>query len=377
MLCVFQYAAAQGVERQKANLPVITEPVTVLEKATGWVLQDNGVWLKGSNYIPNSNAEMNRSGDPEVKLGKHNFEKMELREVMIQGEQYMVLLIFTEGGKFEFETLRQEWKSSDDVHYYVFKATMLKELMPDTIKPNITRVINLDVFCADKIIDYDKNTYIQKVANHILKNSASGLKNKTTLLMPIQLSGGQGAKVVRFRFIEIYNKRSIFNRYFDPDALPVLLSKYYYEVSYGDFILFTRTVPIYEDLIANPKTFLDFFKRGIAKFHRMEYQQAIYDFEKAIESAPLEKTFLIYAYMGSCYHELEDYFNALNSFDKAVENKPQGNEFIADWAKAVYNRGITRYQTRDNKGACADWNQAAIYGVAEADKLVKRHCRKY
>lgn len=366
----------QGLERQKANLPEIGDVVTTINRANGWALQDNGVWLKGSNYIPQSNAEMNRSGDPEVKLGRHNFDKIELREVLVQGEQFMVLIVYAEGGKFEFETLRQGWKSSKDIHYYVFKAGKLRDLMPDSVKAGITRVINLDVFCADKIIDYDKDTYLQKISNHILRNTVSGLKNKTTLLMAVQ-PVNTGGKFVRFRFIDVYNLKSIYIRYFDPDNISKLLSRFYYEVPYGDFIMFTRTVPIYDDLIGNPKTFLDFFKRGIARYHRSDYRQAIYDFEKAIESAPLEKTFLIYAYMGSCYHELGDFINAINSFDKAVENKPEGNEFIGDWARALYNRGISRYQIRDNKGACADWHQAAIYGVGEAERLVKKYCKKY
>ncbi len=93
-----------------------------MENADGWALQDNGIWLKGNNYIPNSNADVNRTNDPENKLGRHNFKKLELREVIIGGEQYMVLIFYSKAGKFEFETLREGWNDFESVAYYVFKG---------------------------------------------------------------------------------------------------------------------------------------------------------------------------------------------------------------------------------------------------------------
>jgi hypothetical protein len=46
-----------------------------------------------------------------------------------------------------------------------------------------------------------------------------------------------------------------------------------------------------------------------------------------------------------------------------------------DWAKALFNRGVTRKALNDKDGACEDWNKASIYGVNEAEKLVRKHCK--
>jgi tetratricopeptide (TPR) repeat protein len=375
IVCVAFQLSGQVTERKKANLPVIGEPVSILENADGWALQDNGIWLKGNNCIPNSNADVNRTNDPENKLGRHNFKKLELREVIIGGEQYMVLIFYSKAGKFEFETLREGWNDFESVAYYVFKAIKIKELLPDTAVLGKPFLINLDIFCSDHIENYDKHTYIPKIANHIQRTFNSKIKNHFNLLLSILPVNSSVGKVVRIRFIEVYNKKSIYQRYFIPETMTGLLNKYYYEIPYAEFSRFTRTVPVFEDLIGNPQTFTEFFKRGMALYKRSDYKAAVLDFERAGELAAADKPFLVYAYLGSCYHELADYSHALEYFDKAIENKPVERELIPDWAKAMYNRGVTRFAIDDKNGACDDWNKAEIYGVPEAVKMMKKHCK--
>lgn len=366
---------AQSNERKKANLPVITEALSVLEKAEGWTLQDNGIWIKGNNYIPNSNADVNRTNDPENKLGRHNFKSIELREVLIGGEQYLVMLMFSKGGKFEFETLREGWKSYDNVGYYVFKASKLKDVLADSAMMGKLNLVNLELFCSDHLIDFDKHTYLQKIANHIQRVYNSKLHNNFNLLLAVMPINSSVGKVIRLRFIEVYNKKSLYQRYFIPETKEGLLNKYYYEMPYNEFSRFMRTVPVFTELIGNPRTFTEFFNRGIALYKRNDFKLAIQDFEKAEELSSSDKPFLVYAYLGSCYHQLKDYSKALQYFDQAVENKPVERDLINDWAKAMYNRGVTRKALNDKDGACDDWNKASVYGVDEAEKLVRKHCK--
>lgn len=367
---------AQSLERTTANLPEISEPLTILEKATGWTLQDNGIWISGKNYIPNENADINRTNDPENKLGKHNFEKIELREVIVQGEQYMVMLVYSKGGYFEFETLREGWKSQKDVTYYVFKASKLRQILPDTARPGLTYVVNLDLFCMGTIKAYDKKTYLQKIANHIQRQAVLRYPSQFTLLLALMPVNSRQGKVIRLRFIEVFNKKSIYQRYFLPEYLPNLLSKFYYEISYADFAQFVRRAPVYEDLIAHPKTFMEFYRRGIAFFNRKNYYAAINDFEQAIKLAPSERIFLVHAYLGNCYFQLRQYQKALQAYNDAVDAKPTDNEFINDWVRAVYNRGLTHYELDDRNQACDDWHRAAVYGLPEAEQMVKKRCKK-
>lgn len=376
ILCLPLFLPAQGFERKRANLPVIGEPITVLKKATGWALQDNGIWIQGSNSIPHTNAEMNRGNDPEYKLGRHNFTEMQFREVLINGEQFMVLLVFGRAGVFEFQTLRQGWKPRMDVSYYVFKSNKLRQLLPDTLALGSTRLTNMEIFCMDKIENFDRDNFLLKIANHIQRQAALKQTSQFNLLFSVQQVVISAGKMVRFRLIEVFNKKSIYNRYFLPDNLPHLLDRFYYEIPYGEFLMFTRTVPLYDDLIADPKTFMEFYRRGVAFFNRNEFNEAASDFEKALMLPTSETVFHVYAYLGNCYHEKENYPEALRNFDIAIENKPDDRSLINDWARAIYNRGLTRYALKDKHGACDDWNKASVYGISEADKKIRKHCRR-
>ncbi len=366
----------QTYERTAANLPEISEPLTTLENATGWTLQDNGIWISGKNYIPNENADLNRTNDPENKLGKHNFTKIELREVIVRGEQYMVMIVYSKGGYFEFETLREGWKSQEDVIYYVFKAGKLKQLLPDTATVGRTYVVNMDIFCTSKIKNYNKKTYLQKIANHIQRQSVLRYPSQFTLLIALMPVDTRQGRMIRMRLIEVFNKKSIYSRYFLPEYLPNLLSKFYYEIPLADFAQFIRRAPVYEDLIANPRTFLEYYRRGITFFNRKNYYAAIADFEQAIKLAPTEKIFLVHAYLGNCYFHLKQFQRAMEAYNDAVSAKPADNEFINDWVRAVYNRGLTHYELDDLNQACDDWHRAAVYGLPEAEKMLKKHCKR-
>jgi len=376
LTCLPMVLQGQGFERKRANLPVIGEPITVLKKANGWALQDNGIWIQGNNSIPHTNADMNRGNDPEYKLGRHNFLEMQFREVLINGEQFMVLLVFSRGGVFEFQTLRQGWKPRMDVSYYVFKSNKLRQLLPDTLALGSTRLTNMEIFCMDRIENFDKDNFLLKIANHIQRQAALKQASQFNLLFSVQQVVISTGKMVRFRLIDVYNKKSIYNRYFLPDNLPHLLDRFYYEIPYGDFLMFTRTVPLYDDLIADPKTFMEFYRRGVAFFNRKEFGEAASDFERALMLPSSETVFHVYAYLGNCYHEMGNYTEALRNFDIAIDNKPDDRSLMNDWARVLYNRGITRFTLKDKSDACDDWNKASIYGIPEADLKVKKHCRR-
>jgi hypothetical protein len=41
---------------------------------------------------------------------------------------------------------------------------------------------------------------------------------------------------------------------------------------------------------------------------------------------------------------------------------------------ALYQRGVSKYESRDREGACADWETAASLGDADAQNLVDTAC---
>ncbi|NQV02985.1 MAG: hypothetical protein HQ542_10085, partial [Bacteroidia bacterium] len=99
----------QPVERTIGNLPIIGEVKSSLELATGYALQDIGLWISAQNRIPYKLAEFNESSKTYYKLGNDNFEMLEIREVMVRNELYVVYTIQYKTGWYEFPILMELW----------------------------------------------------------------------------------------------------------------------------------------------------------------------------------------------------------------------------------------------------------------------------
>lgn len=362
-------------DRSSDNLPVVGGVMSALRKADGWALQDNGVWIKAENKLPNSNADRNKTNDEENALGRHNFKVIEFREVMIRGQQFVVMLVESKSGRYKFKKIKQGWNTFHYVSYYVFKASKLKEILPDSAEVNKVSLINLDLLWSDVIEEFDRDDYLVRISGQIQKVVVQKLPSPRTLLMASEKIKSGGKMVVRFRPIEVFNQKSIYFKYFVPDNQKALLDKVYYEVPMETFVSFIKGMPVFEALDVQPKTYLEYFKRGIAQFDRGDYYGALADFDRAISADPLQKTFLIYAYIGSARFSLGEYQLAEAAYNIGYELKPEDPALVKDWYRMLYNRGLVRHRLKDNEGACADWQLAQIYGIDDAKKLIEKYCK--
>lgn len=93
----------------------------------------------------------------------------------------------------------------------------------------------------------------------------------------------------------------------------------------------------------------DFFKLGVEKMLRGNYQEAIPDFTQAIQ---LKNDFAA-AYSNRCLAnlQLQDYQNAITDCNQAIEKAPKN-------AEAYLHRGLAHYRIGDYSAAIADNNQA-------------------
>lgn len=367
--------AAQKADRTTDNLPVVGDVMSAIRNATGWTLQDNGIWYNQQNCLPNANADNNRTSEPSNRLGRHNFEVIELREVMVHGRQYVVMLTKSEKGRYEFSTLRYRWIKFKQIDYHVFKAEKLRELMPDSMIAGKTYLANLDLFTSGSLPEYDDETYLVKIAGDIQHAWATKTKSAKTLLWAMMRNQINGKWVMRFRPIEVFNKKNIYFKYFDPENQQKLLKTFYYEVPLETYSSFVGGLPVFDALIVQPNTFLEYFKRGIAQYDREDYNGALQDFDRAIKADPLQRTFLIYAYMGSSWHQMKNFQRAEEMYNIAFDLKPDDQNLISDWYRMLYNRGLTRLARKDRDGACADFYQTSVYGIEESDKLVEKYCK--
>ncbi|MBN2237576.1 MAG: hypothetical protein JW729_08440 [Bacteroidales bacterium] len=370
---------AQEIERSKSNLPTISEVTAIMEYATGWVLQDNGRWLDEPNKILLYDSEQNRYADPLQKLGRQNFKQLELREVLIGDEQYIVLVIKYTGGSFEFPALRENFHKTNNARYVVFHAIKLQEILSAINQFNEPVAINLDVFCSDNIIDFDNKQLPTQIAFNILRVAKMEEPSKFTMIFAIMPVIVNGEKLFRFQYVNLFNQESIYQKYLLPANKSKHFERSYFEVPFQDFIDFFGSVTVKSPNfnLQEPSSFSDYFKRGLLRFERANYIGALTDFRAALKQNPDTDSWLLYAYLGSTQHQLENYNGAIRSFEKAILLEPSDETEHQAWIKNYYNRGLTNLMLGNKQEACNDFKQAKDLGLTDetALKLIKKQCK--
>ncbi|MCD6178365.1 MAG: hypothetical protein J7K39_00525 [Bacteroidales bacterium] len=370
---------AQEIERSKSNLPEISEVKAVIKEATGWVLQDNGSWLSEKNKILLYESEKNRYADPMQKLGRQNFEQIEIQEVLIGDEQYIILTIKYLGGYFEFPALRQNFHKTNNVRYFVFHSEKIEEIMAATTKFNEPTAINLDIFCSDNIINYNKKQLSTQIGYNILRVSKTKEPSKFTMILALMPTIVDGEKLFRFRYVNLFNQKSIYQKYLLPANKSKHFERSYFEVPYQTFIDFFGAINVYkpEFNLEEPKSFNDFYKRGALRYERRNYEGALSDFRNALKQKPDTEFWLLYAIMGSTQHQLKNYKAAIRSFEKAILLEPEDSKQKQTWIRNYYNRGLSYLMLNNKSKACADFRQAKTLGIEDekALKVIKKNCR--
>lgn len=370
----------QHVERTLGNLPIISEVKSSLELATGYAFQDNGQWISAQNRIPYKVAEFNRSPKIYYKLGSDNFELMEIRDVMVQNELYVVFTIQYKTGWYEFPILMELWHWQDGLNYFVFKASKLKEVMPNKVDWDVPYVINMDALCSGILIDYDEKTLNSTIAYNIQKTLEKGTISSHNLLIAVWPVEAKGLQLTRFRTIQVMNKKKFYGPYLEEKNRDRLFETRYYEVDYPTFRAFIRYDEINPTLTgSDPKTGEEWFKRGVYHYRAADYTQAIFDLTEAARYCPFDRFFMTYAYRANAREQMGDYAGAMKDYDKAISLKPAEKEYYSAWLTTIYNRGVAKFNVKDMLGACQDWNTAAQMGLQDAsmDANIRSNCKNY
>ncbi len=370
---------SQEIERFESNLPVISEIRALLSEASGWVLQDNGSWLSKKNKIMLYNAEQNLNADQLQELGIQNFDQLELREVLIGDEQYAVLTIKYTGGYFEFPALRQNFHKTENAHYIVFHADKIDEILSQSSTFNEASAVNLDLFCSEDIIDYDDKQLTTQIAYNILRVSKMKEPSKFTMIfaaMPVIVNG---EKFFRFRYVNLFNQESIYQKYLLPENKTKHFEQSYFEVSYQTFIDFFSSIKVRKSNfnLLEPSSFDDFYKRGVLRYERGNYEGALIDFREALRQNPDTDFWNLYALMGSTQHQLQSYNSAIRSFEKAIILEPEDPQEKQSWIRNYYNLGLSHLMLKNKTEACSNFQQAKSLGIVDkkALKVIKKNCK--
>ncbi|MDZ7776867.1 MAG: hypothetical protein U5L09_15295 [Bacteroidales bacterium] len=98
----------------------------------------------------------------EEKLGKVNFEALELRDIIINGQAFQLLQVKKEKGNFEFPLIKEGFSTYEVMDYYVFRADRLEQVLPSPLVFNKPYVVDLKVFVSDDV----PSTIKQKILMH-------------------------------------------------------------------------------------------------------------------------------------------------------------------------------------------------------------------
>jgi tetratricopeptide (TPR) repeat protein len=109
-----------------------------------------------------------------------------------------------------------------------------------------------------------------------------------------------------------------------------------------------------------------FYKSGIDKSSKGDYQGAIADFTKVIEQYPNEPK--PYHYRGINKFNLKDYSGAIVDFGRAIGLNPKN-------ADSYYMRGMAKIGVKKRKEACIDFQIANQLGSSGASAAVDKYCK--
>jgi len=384
-----QYPVQPGREKQPADilarsmadLPMISETRAKLEFATGWTLQDNGEWMSSQNQIPWKNPAYNKSSKQSYKLGKDNFINLEVRDVIVNNEMYVVLIQRFKSGWYEFPMLMEAWHKQTGICFFVCKQSNFQQVIPEKMEFNIPYIRNLEVLCDNTLMNFDErylNSTIAYSIHEILTLKTITSHNLLIAFLPVQ-AGGQ--TTARFRLIQVMNKEKFYLPYLDVKSRDKLFKGSYYECDFNSFrSLINYSGSAYIQTFAGiPRSADEYYKRGLSDYAMGNYIQAISNLTEASKYSPYSTFFLTYAYRANARQKLGDNVAAMNDFDMAISLKPAEQNYYSAWLTVIYNRGVAKFNNKDRDGACADWNTALQFGFKDVgnDQAIKDHCRGY
>lgn len=368
----------QTPERSEKEESLLSDVVSVLDKATGWMLQNNGEWVSEKNKIPFKDYKLNKTNRGKYGLGMENFEEIVVRQAVVESTVYSVLIIKYTDGKYEFPVLEQNWEEFDALKYYVFNEAHWNLVFPDSIIFNKPYAVNLNLLCSGTIDSYNEKTYLFEIENNIQKAVYLNEKSLTNLIFAVYPVNLDGKKFIRFKFYETINKREIYVKYLLRHNWHKLFRNYYYEVKFDDFREFVENIGVINPSLAGSSGYYNyFFKSGIKSFNDGEYNTALVNFTKAfMVKTPDSVRASIHLWKGKSLIMLKNFKEALPQFDSAIilQSLPYKTRNIP--AKARYMKGIAYRNMHDYLMACENWQQAYDAGYAQALDMIKKHCGK-
>jgi len=379
ILSVFVFdLKSQSPERPKREIPLLSEVVSTLDNATGWILQNNGEWVSDKNKIPFKEYNLNKIKRGRYQLGRENFTVIEIRSVTIKHVVYSIIIIKYEDGKYDFPLLEERWQSFKNLKYYAFKESKWNNVFPDSTIFNKPFAVNMQLLTSGTIPDYDEKPYLFEIENAIQKAvylQEESVSNLIFAMYPVEING---EKFVRFKLYETINKLEIYVKFLLDHNWLKLFRASYYEVDYAEFANFVINIgAIDPSKLKDPNYYRLFLENGIKKYNEEKYVTALQLFTKAAMVNPPDSSLIsISLWKGKSRIKLRLFEEAIENLTNALDRVPVTNSEKQDWIEAHYQRGNAYYEIFEFSKACEDWQAALELGYEDALKSVKKYCGK-
>jgi tetratricopeptide (TPR) repeat protein len=347
----------------------------------GWAKQDNGSWLSAKNRIPFTDEKTNKSTGGERKLGQDNMITLQLRKVMVGNKQYNVLVKKYFDGEYEFPVLREEWRGYKSLEFYVFPSYKLEEILPDEIPFNEQYAVNLNVYARGTIKDYENKHEDDEIVREIQKVERAEIVNDWNVIFAVFPIKNGDNEVVRFKLIKSFNEEYLASFYTAPSNWEKNFNMTFYETNFFRFKSFIRdaqeyVLPVSEnvDHMTMDGAYENNYNWGVLKYQMGDWPSAIDYFNEALRIDPDPDDFLIFSFRGNARSKMRRYNDAIDDFDKALDMQPNDIMDYSNWVKNYFNRGVSKYYLDDLDGACRDWNKALELGFGQAHDFIMDYC---
>lgn len=347
----------------------------------GWSKQDNGSWLSAKNRIPFADEKTNKSTGGERKLGQDNMIVLELRKVMVGNKQYNVMVKKYFDGEYEFPILRENWKGFKSLEFYVFPSSKLEEILPDEIPFNEQYAVNMNVYARGTVRDYEGKHPDDQIVRAIQRVERAEVVNDWNIIFAVfPIKNGEN-EVVRFKLIKSFNEKYLASFYTAPSNWDKNFDMTFYETNFFRFKSFIRDAQEYvldvtenvDDLTASG-AYENYYNWGVLKYQMGDWPSAIDYFNDALAINPDPTDFLIFSFRGNARSKMRRYNDAIDDFDKALDMRPKDIMDYSNWVKNYFNRGVAKYYLDDLDGACKDWNKALELGFGQAHDFIMEYC---
>lgn len=222
--------AVYAFEREVSDLPIIGEPLAVLENATGWMRMPYGEWVSRANRIPKylSSDFATFQDFREYGLGIDNFGWLQLREMQFAGQSYYLLLKQYRSGYYRYSNIREGWTYSERLKVYVIDAASFPPRI--TLEDRIAALVEIPVTAEFELL-YRGNGYPDEIVARI----AEGIEGRESTLAINMLRVGDEARFVTINDISRYERLPI---EYDEVSTDEVFRHFYYELDYAVFDAF-------------------------------------------------------------------------------------------------------------------------------------------